>query len=84
MAYIVRLRSTDRIALEADKSKTLEDFTNALRAQVPEGYELTDAVHGAGTGHARSLERSEVTIETQAELWTCAPEGWAPESIRPA
>lgn len=76
MPYRVTLRSTATVELEADRGNSNEDFYAAIRAQVPDGYELTGASRVGGKGTARSTQTRETTIESRDELWTCAGDGW--------
>lgn len=80
MPYRVTLRSTKILDIEAPAGP-LPDFTPAIRAAVPDGYELITARAHTGTGTVRSTETRDVETQTLDELAPAAPDGWQALSV---
>lgn len=81
MPFIVTLRPSETIEIQAEAADSLDELFTALAAQVPEGFELDDIRASQNRGTARRSGSREVTIESRDELATCAPHGWQAVSI---
>lgn len=84
MPYIVTLRPTETVEIQADEADSLDELYAALASQVPEGFELTGIRPSQNRGSARRIGVREVTIASRDELATCAPDGWQALSMRKA
>lgn len=80
MTYLVPLRSTETIDLEAPKADSMSALIEQAKTLVPDRCELVHVSTEVVT--VRSTATDEVTIENLEELSSRVPEGWQVTSIR--
>lgn len=84
MPYVVTLRPTKTVDIQAEEADSLDELYAALNRQIPDGFEIDDIRPSQNRGRARRAGSREMTVESRGELRTSAPHGWQVISIRAA
>lgn len=76
------IRPTETIDIETPEADSLDEMYAGLRAQIPEGFELSGLHPSQHRGTARRIGLREVTLESRGDLESSVPDGWQAVSIR--